>query len=58
VLILSLNIALKFKDIKLKGTCLPDLSGHGWEIYKMPHLNKRARIYRLYLIPYSEPRKP
>lgn len=58
VLILSLNIALKFKYIKLKGTYLPDLSGQRWEIYEMPHLNKRARIYRLYPIPYSESRQP
>jgi hypothetical protein len=56
-LLLSSNITLKFKDTEHKETCLPDLSGQKWLVYKMPYLNKRGRIYRPYLILYSQLRE-
>jgi len=34
-LLLSSNITLKFEDTEYKETCLPDLSGQKWEVYKM-----------------------
>jgi hypothetical protein len=56
-LLLSSNIAPRFKDIEYKETCLPGLSGQKWEVHKMPkHLNKRGRVYRYYLILYLQPR--
>ena len=52
-LLLGENVPPKFEDIEHKETCLPGLSGQRWEMHKMPHLNKRGRIYRPYLILYS-----
>ena len=37
-LLLSSNIALKFKDIEAKETRLPDLSGQKWKEHKMPSI--------------------
>jgi hypothetical protein len=33
-----------FEHLKHKETCVPDLSGQKWEVYKMPHLNKQGFI--------------
>jgi hypothetical protein len=35
---LSSNIVLRFEDIEHKETCLLDLSGQKWEVYKMPSI--------------------
>jgi hypothetical protein len=35
---LGSNIAPRFEAIEYKETCLPDLSGQKWEVYKMPSI--------------------
>jgi hypothetical protein len=37
-LLLSSNITPSFEDTEYKETCLPDLSGQKWEVYKMPSI--------------------